>query len=286
MPSTDQSLDLLRQDIDSIDIAIHDLIVKRGTIVEDIRKIKQGAGPALRPGREAMIMRRLADRHRGRFPLQALFCLWREMLGGFTNMQEPFSAAVHAPPGHDRLVRAARNHYGGMVPLNTFATASACVRAVVERNAHIAVLPLPADGEIESWWPLLMSNDEKTPKVVARLPFLFEEGAEGALVIAPWARDLSPSEASLIALRLSERTSRGRIMGAIAAAGFVEALSLATIETEQSDCLHVIEVDGAVQHDDPRVAALRIQFGGPLIDAHIIGGYARPMVPATGPNRT
>jgi chorismate mutase len=108
MSPTDPSLDLLRTEIDSIDIAIHDLIVKRGTIVEDIRKIKNGAGPALRPGREATILRGLAERHRGRFPLPALISLWREMMGGFTHMQEPVTVAVHGAPGSDRLLPSDR----------------------------------------------------------------------------------------------------------------------------------------------------------------------------------
>ena len=99
MSSPDPRLNLLRQDIDAIDTAIHDLIVKRGTIVEDIRKIKKRAGPALRPGREARILRRLAEKHQGAFPLPALVCLWREMMGGFTHMQQPFSGAVHAADG-------------------------------------------------------------------------------------------------------------------------------------------------------------------------------------------
>jgi len=283
MPSPDQSLDLLRQDIDSIDIVIHELIVKRGTIVEDIRKIKNGAGPALRPGREATIMRRLSAQHHGRFPLHALLCLWREMLGGFTYMQEPQTAAVYAPPENDRLIGVARNHYGSMTPLNSFTTASACVRAVVEHAAHVAVLPLPTDGEPESWWPLLMSSDEKAPKVVGRLPFLVAEGDEQALVVSQWARDLSASEASLIALRLSERTSRGKIMAAVSAAGFVDPVSLATTETEQGDCFHVIEVDGAVPGNDARLATLRIQLGAPLTEAHVVGGYARQM---TNPSKS
>ena len=128
MSSPNPSLDLLRQEIDAIDIAIHDLIVKRGTIVEDIRKIKKRAGPALRPGREAAIMRGLAAKHQGPFPLGALVCLWREMMGGFTHMQQPFSAAVYAPSGNDAWVQVARDQYGSLTPLARFPSASACVR--------------------------------------------------------------------------------------------------------------------------------------------------------------
>jgi len=278
MTSPDPRLDLLRQDIDAIDAAIHDLIVKRGTIVEDIRKIKKRSGPALRPGREATILRRLAAKHQGAFPLPALVCLWREMMGGFTHMQQPFSAAVSAPEGSDRLSRVARDHFGSMTPLNAMPSASACIRAVAEGTADVAILPVPAEGEAESWWPLLMSTDKKTPQIVARLPFVQHNNGEQALVVASWARDLSESEASLIALRLGERTSRSRIMETMTDAGFADAVSLSTMEFDAQNCFHIVEVSGSVQPGDQAMAALPARFGQAMMDAHIIGGYARPLV--------
>ena len=278
MSSPDPRLDLLRQDIDAIDTAIHDLIVKRGAIVEDIRKAKKRSGPALRPGREAMILRRLAAKHDGAFPLPALVCLWREMMGGFTHMQQPFSGAVYAPEGRDRLLRLARDHYGSLTPLSAMPSASACVRAVAEGTVDVGVVPVPADGEDESWWPLLMSSDKKTPQVVSRLPFIQQTGGEQALVIAPWARDISADEASLIAIRLGERASRGRIMSAMSAAGFTDPVSLSTMETDPANCFHVIEVAGGIGSADPALAALSAQLGSALMDAHVIGGYARPLV--------
>jgi chorismate mutase len=271
MSSPDPRLDLLRQDIDAIDAAIHDLIVKRGTIVEDIRKIKKRSGPALRPGREATILRRLAAKHQGAFPLPALVCLWREMMGGFTHMQQPFSAAVC--DGGDRL---ARDHFGSMTPLNAMSSAAACVRAVAEGTADVAVLPVPAEGEAESWWTLLMSNDKKTPQVVARLPFVQHRNGEQALVVAGWARDVSESEASLVALRLGERASRSRLTTAMAEAGLADPLSLSTMETDPENCFHVVEVSGEVPPG--ALAQLSGTLGPALMDAHVIGGYARPLV--------
>ncbi len=279
MSSPNPSLDLLRREIDTIDAAIHDLIVKRGTIVEDIRKIKKQAGPALRPGREAMILRRLAAKHQGAFPLPALVCLWREMMGGFTHMQQPFSAAVCVSAGGEALIRLARDQYGSMTPLSEMPSASACIRAVAEGAVEIAVVPVPADGEDESWWPLLMSSDQKAPQVVSRLPYLQErDSVEQALVIAPWGRDLSESEASLIAIRLGERTSRGRIVSGMEAAGFADPVTLSTMETDPENCFHVIEVAGGIGTDNSAVRALAAQFGAALYDAHVIGGYARPLV--------
>jgi chorismate mutase len=277
MSSPNQRLDLLRREIDEIDDAIHDLIVKRGTIVEDIRKIKKQSGSALRPGREATILRRISAKHQGAFPLPALISLWREMMGGFTHMQQPFSCAVFAPDGNHRLNRLARNHFGSLTPLNAMPTASACVRAVADGVTDVAILPVPIDGESEAWWTLLMGDDAKAPKVVARLPFVGEDDDDEALVISPWARDYSEVELSLIAIRLGERTSRSRIIGVMVSAGFLDPVHLAAKETNPEDCCHLIEVVGISEALDQPKASLAKQFGDVLIEAHVIGGYARPL---------
>jgi hypothetical protein len=256
--------------------------VKRGTIVEDIRKIKHRRGPALRPGREAVILRRLVAQHRGSFPLPALVCLWREMMGGFTFIQEPLSVAILQSPGEsDHLARLARDHYGSMTSFIVHASASSCVRSVVEGNAGLAIAPLPVDGEPDCWWRLLMSNDEKSPKVVTKLPFVGSAADGEALVVARWDRDFSDDEASLIAIRLTERASRSRVMAAVAAAGFAGAASCATAEPSPGDCCHILEVDGAVARGDKRLGALVAQFGGADAEAYVVGGYARPLRSAT-----
>jgi chorismate mutase len=278
MPSSSNRLDLLRRDIDAIDVAIHDLIVKRATIVEDIRKIKNRTGPALRPGREANILRSLAARHRGRFPIQALMCIWREMISAFTHMQEPLSAAIYAPPGHERLFALARDHYGSLTPLTPVQTAAAAVRAVADQTSYLAVLPLPGDQDAECWWPLLIGNDDKTPRVITRLPFASEGKGEQALVVGAWPRDASTDELSLIVVQLAERSSRGRVVDGLQAVGFGAVTQLAGGETEPGRTFHLVEVEGEVASDDPRLVELASGLGPSFVQAQPIGGYARSLV--------
>jgi hypothetical protein len=107
---------------------------------------------------------------------------------------------------------------------------------------------------------------------------LQHKGGDQAVVIAPWARDHSDSEASLIAIRLGERASRGRITTAMTAAGFADPISLSTMEFDPENCFHVFEVAGGILPGDPVMAALAGKLGPALMDAHVIGGYARPLV--------
>src|SRR6185312_4896735 len=95
MSDSTSSLDDLRRRIDEIDDQVHDLLMQRTRIVEAVAAAKKGNSiPALRPGREAVILRRLAGRHNGPFPRSALVRMWREMLAATVGMQTKFAVAV------------------------------------------------------------------------------------------------------------------------------------------------------------------------------------------------
>lgn len=77
MTSSDATLQSLRRQIDRIDDQLHDLIMARAALVEQVAAAKPDSGVPLRPGREAEILRRLIARHAGRFPKGALVRIWR-----------------------------------------------------------------------------------------------------------------------------------------------------------------------------------------------------------------
>src|ERR1700710_2262045 len=89
-------LDALRVEIDSIDEALHGLLMSRGEIIDRLIAVKarQGGGSAFRPGREAEMMRRLVTRHAGILPLATVESIWRIIISTFTYVQAPYS--VHA----------------------------------------------------------------------------------------------------------------------------------------------------------------------------------------------
>ena len=60
----------------------------------DRRQGHAGSGSAFRPGREAAMMRALAERHGGMLPLDTVEGIWRVIIATFTYVQAPF--AVHA----------------------------------------------------------------------------------------------------------------------------------------------------------------------------------------------
>src|SRR5437764_11037769 len=91
------SLADLRREIDRIDETMHALLMERGEIIDRLIAVKQTqeSGSAFRPAREADMMRRLADRHRGILPLDTAQSIWRVVIPTFTFVQAPFSVHSH-----------------------------------------------------------------------------------------------------------------------------------------------------------------------------------------------
>src|SRR5262245_15702236 len=86
----------LRQEIDRLHQAVHRLLIERGEIIESLIAVKrtQESSSAFRPAREASMMRRLVERHRGLLPLDTVESIWRVIISTFTFVQANYT--VHA----------------------------------------------------------------------------------------------------------------------------------------------------------------------------------------------
>nr|RAV90565.1 hypothetical protein DBT45_10575 [Aerococcus tenax] len=106
----EKALSDVRREIDTIDDAIQDLLMKRTELVVAVAEAKarsasaagHGSFIAFRPGREAEVLRRLASRQKGRFPLKVVFRLFREVISTMTRIQGPFRVDVFG--AENRLV--------------------------------------------------------------------------------------------------------------------------------------------------------------------------------------
>ena len=151
--SDPRSLDELRAEIDRLDDFVHDALMRRAEVVAEVALAKRGAsdaiGTALRPDREAAMARRLAERHRGGFPLHSLQRIWREIVGALTQAQVPF--AVHLGARDAALLDAARFAFGNAAEMVAHDGVMAALEAAGERESDVAALPL--DGSV--WWQAL-----------------------------------------------------------------------------------------------------------------------------------
>jgi chorismate mutase len=282
MATTQSSLDDLRRRIDEIDDQLHDLIIRRAETVEAVAETKQrDRTPLIRPGREALILRRLVERHRGRFPRAVLVRLWREIFGGTIMIQGDFTVAVAARKARQDYWDLARDHFGGCTPMIAFHSAGEALRALAEGRAAVGVLPMPAEGEREPWWPLLAVAATAAPSVLARLPFIGRGNARGddgldALVIGHGDADPTGADRSLIALEIVGEFSRARLIDGLKGAGLVVTL-LAAHEPGGEGAWHLVEIDDMVSDGDQRLRLALKPLGDKIARVRPLGAYAKPL---------
>lgn len=272
-------LDDLRQQIDGIDDTLHDLLMRRAALVEQIGAAKSGGTLALRPGREARVLRRLLTRHSGRFPAAAMVRLWREIMGAFTFLQCPIRIAVCRPADQPGYWDLARDHFGVQIPFTAHETPIQVLAAVRAEPNVVGIVPGPAQDEPQPWWPFLMGGDPTTPKIVQKLPFVAMPNSRGreltAFVLARLEAEASGEDRSLIAVEAREEISRSRLGAAIRKAGLPDATALFDVE-QAGTYWDLIEVPEFVGDADTRLRALELALGIDGARVVALGSYAVP----------
>src|SRR5216684_3976810 len=271
MTTSTSALDDLRRRIDQIDDQLHDLIMQRAEIVESVARAKKRSGiAAVRPGREAVLLRRLVERHRGRFPRTVLVRLWRELISGAISLQGEFAVAVHAPGAIPDYWDLARDQYGSHMPMLALHAAGEVLRALSEGRAAVGVLPMPAEGA-------------SAPRVIARLPFAGRGNARGestdALVIGHAEFDPTGADRSFLAFEIQGELSRARLIGALNESGLAVTL-FAAHTSDGTAAWNLVEIDDLVTVDDARLRKALAPLGERVARVTHLGAYARPLTPA------
>jgi len=138
-PPAPPSLAELRKEIDTIDEGMHRLLMQRGDIIDRLIQVKQTqeVGSAFRPAREADMMRRLVERHRGILPLDTVESIWRVIISTFTYVQAPFSVHADVSVSEPAMRDSARFHFGFTVPYVAHFSAPAAVEAVARSKGNL-----------------------------------------------------------------------------------------------------------------------------------------------------
>lgn len=242
--TSDADLAALRAEIDALDDAMHDLLMRRVDVVARLAASRaKGNGPAIRPGREAVILRRLLARHAGPLPRAALVRLWRELLGATTSLQAPLTVAAWLTDSGIEVLRA---HLGLAADVVRCADDSAALAAFADGRA--ALVALPPSGR---WW---RTHYPSRLSVTARLPF-FGAAEAAVFLLSPTPPDPSGDDRSLIRLP-------ARAEPALAAAG------LRGTELARVDDLVLLDLPGIFTAGDARLAAL---------GATVLGFHASPV---------
>ncbi len=271
------SLGDLRQEIDRLDDALHDLLMRRAGVVEQVGQLGK---TSYRPGREADVIRRLVARHAGPLPARALGRLWREIFAANIAIETAFAVSVCDSTGDGAYAAAAREHFGALTPLRVHRTPAQAIAEVSARAATAAVLPMPVEEEAAriAWWVPLLHRDEPRIHVVAKLPFWARPRGEGAvavqaLVVAAAAPDPSGADRALLGFEVAADVSRASLAAALAVAGIVPATMLLRRDPAGGVAHGLIDLEGHMRDDDPRLASLARVVQRPVV----LGCYAQPV---------
>ena len=277
------SLDSLRQEIDAIDSELHAMVRRRADLVDRISAAKPPGGLALRPGREARVMRQRLATHQGPFPSTAIYRMWREMMCAFTLMQTPdLKIAICRPAEQPGYWDLARDHFGCQIPFVANDTPAQVLAAVRANPSTIGVVPTPIESDATPWWPLLAGRDATLPNVVARLPFLDMPNARArgisAFVLARMEPEDSGDDRTLVSVEAVTGLSRNRIAGALAKVG-LPAFTSALDQVAGGVHHYLVELPGVLADGDERLRELGTALGLTSGRVAAIGAYAVPATP-------
>jgi chorismate mutase len=182
-PTPKPSLADLRREIDRIDEGMHRLLMERGDIIDRLIAVKhtQETGSAFRPAREADMMRRLVERHRGILPLDTAESIWRVIIATFTYVQAPYAVHADLTPGDAAMRDTARFHFGFTVPLLSHLGAAGVVAAVTATTGDLGLVSATGVTGSGAWWTMLEADG--APKIIARLPFVERPDHPAALPV-------------------------------------------------------------------------------------------------------
>jgi chorismate mutase len=263
------SLAELRREIDRLDEAMHNLLIARGEIIGRLIEAKQTqeSGSAFRPAREAQMMRRLLERHKGILPLDTAESIWRVIIATFTYVQAPFSVHADLSAGDAMMRDSARFHFGFTVPFVPHIGAGSVVTSVSASRGDLGLVPAFDIAAAGAWWTAL--EPQAAPKIIARLPFAERQDHPAALpvfVVSRAAPDAMVREVEVWSVRVagwSTRAARelamtGEVM-AVPEGAFEGAALLISVPQDRS-------IDSAMR--------LLVEAGASVRSSTLVGSHA------------
>ena len=282
MAGDKEKLQGFRDEIDSIDRSIQELLMRRTKIVEGVRVVKKGARVKIRPAREAEILYRLAAEHKGNFPKREMARIWREIIVATLSFEGPFSAAVFYPEDEPGYWDLARDQYGTYTKMHRYESVRAVIEAVREQTSVVGIVPFPSRDRDEPWWRFLVSEAPETPRVIARLPFIPGSNVRNqdidGLVICPTIQEETGRDRSFLAVEASEDIGYPAIENALSQAGFTAAFhQLWHDPGRPPSWTYLVEVFGFVGPESRQLRRLHDALGTRVTRILQLGGYSTPL---------
>jgi chorismate mutase len=268
-PSDLPALADLRREIDRIDESIHSLLMERGEIIDRLiaAKSTQESGSAFRPAREADMMRRLVDRHKGILPLDTVESIWRVIIATFTYVQAPFEVHADLSAGDAHMRDSARFHFGFTVPFVPHLGAASVVAAVSDSKGGLGLVPAFAVAGAGAWWNAL--EFDSAPKIIARLPFVDRADHPAALpvfVLSRTSPDAMVTEVEVWSVRVAGWSAKA----ATTLSGLAEVVAVPDKAFDGAALLVSVPQGGSIA----AITDALVKAGASVRSATLVGSHA------------
>jgi chorismate mutase/prephenate dehydratase len=147
--SNPQKLVEVRQQIDSLDQQIQELITQRANWAQMVREAKGDLKAAVeyyRPERESQILRRVLDRNDGPLSNEVLLRLFREIMSACLAQQEPLKVGYLGPEGTFSQ-QALHKHFGHSAQSLPLASIEEVFQEIEDGHADFGVVPVENSGQ-------------------------------------------------------------------------------------------------------------------------------------------
>jgi hypothetical protein len=243
--------------------------MERGEIIDRLIATKQTqeTGSAFRPAREADMMRRLVDRHKGILPLDTAESIWRVIISTFTYVQAPFSVHADLSAGDAAMRDSARFHFGFTVPFVPHADAASVVAAVSDSRGDLGLVPAFGTAGTGAWWSALESDS--APKIIARLPFVERADHPAGVpvfVVSRAAADAMVRDVEVWSVRLAGWSTAA----AEAVAPLAEVIAVPDRGFDSAALLISVPQGGRIE----RVTDTLVKAGASVRTAALVGSHA------------
>lgn len=199
MSDEQSELTKLRNEIDRIDRTMHELLMERGRMISALQAAKGIGAPtgsgAMRPAREAKMMRAIADRNEGPLPLSVAERIWREIIAAFTQLQAGFDVYATGPD-KVALAEMTRFYFGVTTKISCLANIDEVIDKTQSDNRAVGFIAVPISGDMDiPWWARLARIPDRQARIVARYPF-FEGNEDHPWGAEAWIVSQAPFESS------------------------------------------------------------------------------------------
>ncbi len=278
-PYNSPELDAIRQKIDELDNRIHDTLMERAELVLKVGEEKRKNNiQIVQPAREARMIRRLLERHKGVLPQMAVVRIWRELVGAVSLLQTGLKAVVAVPEGQNEYWDLARDYFGSCLPMQKTASSMTAISSLKDDKVTFAVVPCPLSEDEQPWWTFLTQGASADQmKIVMALPYGEDPANPNpdhrALIVSKSGFDDSGQDNSFLLIQCDPSISRARLIETARKAGLI-ALNLSSKRGVSP--VHLMEVQDYVVDKDPRVSEFTKGLEDNGASILCVGGYPVP----------